>query len=93
MIFFCSCSANIKLEDLFAYSETKAKYATEKIMKRKGFKEAIVQIESALNGEDPSPIAVSWERESMVARLENKLFQKVELDMNDVELRYLGQIL
>lgn len=57
--FFCSCSANIKLEDLFAYSETKAKYATEKIMKRKGFKEAIVQIESALNGEDPSPIAVS----------------------------------
>lgn len=52
-------TANIKLEDLFAYSETKAKYATEKIMKRKGFKEAIVQIESALNGEDPSPIVLA----------------------------------
>lgn len=52
-------TANIKLEDLFAYSETKQKYATEKIMKRKGFKEAIVQIESALNGEDPSPIAIA----------------------------------
>lgn len=52
-------TANIKLEDLFAYSETKQKYATEKIMKRKGFKEAIIQIESALNGEDPSPIALA----------------------------------
>lgn len=52
-------TANIKLEDLFAYSETKQKYATDKIMKRKGFKEAIVQIESALNGEDPSPIALA----------------------------------
>lgn len=52
-------TANIKLEDLFAYRETKDKYATEKIMKRKGFKEAILQIESALNGEDPSPIALA----------------------------------
>lgn len=52
-------TANIKLEDLFAYRETKEKYATEKIMKRKGFKEAIIQIESALNGEDPSPIALA----------------------------------
>ncbi|XP_055638325.1 hepatoma-derived growth factor-related protein 2-like [Toxorhynchites rutilus septentrionalis] len=51
-------TANIKLEDLFAYPETKEKYATEKIMKRKGFKEAILQIESALNGEDPSPITL-----------------------------------
>lgn len=52
-------TANIKLEDLFAYRENKQKYATEKIMKRKGFKEAIIQIESALNGEDPSPIALT----------------------------------
>lgn len=52
-------TANIKLEDLFAYRENKQKYATEKIMKRKGFKEAIIQIESALNGEDPSPIAMT----------------------------------
>ncbi|XP_055600211.1 PC4 and SFRS1-interacting protein-like isoform X2 [Uranotaenia lowii] len=52
-------TANIKLEDLFAYRETKAKYATDKILKRKGFKEAIEQIESALNGEDPSPIELA----------------------------------
>ncbi|XP_053694979.1 hepatoma-derived growth factor-related protein 2-like isoform X2 [Sabethes cyaneus] len=53
-------TANIKLEDLFVYRDTKEKYATEKIMKRKGFKEAIIQIESALNGEDPSPIATTF---------------------------------
>lgn len=47
------------MEDVFGYSDTKSKYATEKIMKRKGFKEAIIQIESALSGEDPSPILVS----------------------------------
>lgn len=52
-------TANVKLEDLFVYSDTKDKYATEKIMKRKGFKEAIIQIESALNGEDPSPILLT----------------------------------
>lgn len=52
-------TANVKLEDLFAYRDTKDKYATEKIMKRKGFKEAIIQIESALNGDDPSPILLA----------------------------------
>lgn len=52
-------TANVKLEDLFVYRETKDKYATEKIMKRKGFKEAIIQIESALDGEDPSPILLT----------------------------------
>ncbi|XP_065093188.1 PC4 and SFRS1-interacting protein-like [Ochlerotatus camptorhynchus] len=52
-------TANVKLEDLFGYRDTKDKYATEKIMKRKGFKEAIIQIESALNGEDPSPILLT----------------------------------
>lgn len=65
-------TANIKLEDLFAYSETKAKYATEKIMKRKGFKEAIVQIESALNGEDPSPIALGSGPSSSAAADDSK---------------------
>lgn len=54
-------TANVKLEDLFDYRNTKDKYATEKIMKRKGFKEAIIQIESALNGEDPSPILLTSE--------------------------------
>lgn len=52
-------TANVKLEDLFVYRDTKDKYATDKIMKRKGFKEAILQIESALNGEDPSPILLT----------------------------------
>lgn len=65
-------TANIKLEDLFAYSETKQKYATEKIMKRKGFKEAIIQIESALNGEDPSPIALGSGPSSSTAPNDSK---------------------
>ncbi|XP_058819902.1 hepatoma-derived growth factor-related protein 2-like [Topomyia yanbarensis] len=60
-------TANIKLEDLFIYRDTKEKYATEKIMKRKGFKEAIIQIESALNGEDPSPIALGGQPSSLAA--------------------------
>lgn len=54
-------TANVKMEDVYGYSDTKDKYATEKIMKRKGFKEAIVQIESALSGEDPSPILLGQE--------------------------------
>lgn len=62
------------MEDVFGYSETKDKYATEKIMKRKGFKEAIVQIESALSGEDPSPLLVStfqmeWIHRDQIANL------------------------
>lgn len=52
-------TANVKLEDLFGYRGSKDKYATEKIMKRKGFKEAIIQIESALDGDDPSPILLA----------------------------------
>ncbi|ETN58932.1 hepatoma-derived GF [Anopheles darlingi] len=50
-------TANIKVEDLFPYEVSKEKFATEKIMKRKGFKEAMIQIESALAGEDPSPLS------------------------------------
>lgn len=50
---------HVKLGDLFAYSESKEKYATEKTMNRKGFKEAMEQIESALNGEDVSPISLA----------------------------------
>lgn len=52
-------TANVKMEDVFDYSNSKDKYATEKIMKRKGFKEAIIQIESALSGDDPSPILIA----------------------------------
>lgn len=50
-------TASIKQEDLFPYEASKEKFATEKIMKRKGFKEAMIQIESALSGEDPSPLS------------------------------------
>uniref|UniRef100_A0A182F185 PWWP domain-containing protein n=1 Tax=Anopheles albimanus TaxID=7167 RepID=A0A182F185_ANOAL len=55
-------TANIKVEDLFPYEISKEKFATEKIMKRKGFKEAMIQIESALAGEDPSPASFSESR-------------------------------
>nr|6KCO_A Chain A, LD23804p [Drosophila melanogaster]6KCO_B Chain B, LD23804p [Drosophila melanogaster]6KCO_C Chain C, LD23804p [Drosophila melanogaster]6KCO_D Chain D, LD23804p [Drosophila melanogaster]6KCO_E Chain E, LD23804p [Drosophila melanogaster]6KCO_F Chain F, LD23804p [Drosophila melanogaster]6KCO_G Chain G, LD23804p [Drosophila melanogaster]6KCO_H Chain H, LD23804p [Drosophila melanogaster]6KCO_I Chain I, LD23804p [Drosophila melanogaster]6KCO_J Chain J, LD23804p [Drosophila melanogaste len=43
-------TANIKLEDLFPYASNKERFATEKIMKRAKFIEAIDQIESALRG-------------------------------------------
>ncbi|XP_017076301.1 hepatoma-derived growth factor-related protein 2 [Drosophila eugracilis] len=49
-------TANIKLEDLFPYAGNKERFATEKIMKRAKFIEAIDQIESALRGEDSAPI-------------------------------------
>ncbi|XP_017055713.1 PC4 and SFRS1-interacting protein [Drosophila ficusphila] len=49
-------TANIKVEDLFRYAENKERFATEKIMKRAKFIEAIEQIESALRGEDSAPI-------------------------------------
>ncbi|EDW99057.1 PC4 and SFRS1-interacting protein [Drosophila yakuba] len=49
-------TANIKVEDLFPYANNKERFATEKIMKRAKFIEAIEQIESALRGEDSAPI-------------------------------------
>ena len=49
-------TANIKVEDLFHYTENKEKFATDKNMKRNNFREAMDQIEAALNGEDSAPI-------------------------------------
>lgn len=49
-------TANIKVEDLFHYTENKEKFATDKNMKRNNFREAIDQIEAASNGEDSAPI-------------------------------------
>ncbi|XP_017463303.1 PREDICTED: hepatoma-derived growth factor-like, partial [Rhagoletis zephyria] len=49
-------TANIKVEDLFLYAESKEKFATDKNLKRSNFREAIEQIEAALNGEDSAPI-------------------------------------
>ncbi|XP_067619784.1 PC4 and SFRS1-interacting protein [Eurosta solidaginis] len=49
-------TANIKVEDLFQYAESKEKFATDKNLKRTNFREAIDQIEAALNGEDSAPI-------------------------------------
>lgn len=37
------------------YANTKAKFATNGNMKKSNFKEAIDQIEAALNGQDPAP--------------------------------------
>ncbi|XP_052847925.1 PC4 and SFRS1-interacting protein [Drosophila gunungcola] len=56
-------TANIKVEDLFPYADNKEKFATEKIMKRAKFIEAIDQIESALRGEDSAPIDLSGAEE------------------------------
>lgn len=39
--------------------DSKEKFATEKNMKRNNFREAMEQIEAALNGEDSAPISVS----------------------------------
>ncbi|KAM7362987.1 JIL-1 anchoring and stabilizing protein [Cochliomyia hominivorax] len=49
-------TANIKVEDLFHYTENKEKFATDRNMKRNNFREAIDQIEAASNGEDSAPI-------------------------------------
>lgn len=49
-------TANIKVECLFHYTENKEKFATDKNMKRNNFREAMDQIEAALNGEDSAPI-------------------------------------
>uniref|UniRef100_A0A182TCF6 Lens epithelium-derived growth factor integrase-binding domain-containing protein n=1 Tax=Anopheles maculatus TaxID=74869 RepID=A0A182TCF6_9DIPT len=40
---------------MFPYESSKEKFATEKFMNRKGFREAMIQIESAISGDDPSP--------------------------------------
>ncbi|XP_050088919.1 PC4 and SFRS1-interacting protein-like [Anopheles aquasalis] len=51
-------TANIKGDSLFLYGEEeKEKFVTEKIKKRKGFKEALLQIESAMAGEDSCPLS------------------------------------
>ncbi|XP_055904453.1 PC4 and SFRS1-interacting protein isoform X1 [Eupeodes corollae] len=49
-------TANIKIEDLFNYKDSKNKFATDKNLKRAHFREAIAQIEAALEGEDSAPI-------------------------------------
>ncbi|XP_035916017.1 PC4 and SFRS1-interacting protein-like isoform X2 [Anopheles stephensi] len=50
-------TGKVKPEDLFPYEASKEKFAAEKFMKRKGFREAMIQIESAISGDDPSPLA------------------------------------
>lgn len=52
-------TANIKIEDLFNYVDSKAKFATEKQMKKNNFREAIEQIEAALQGDDPAPLNIA----------------------------------
>uniref|UniRef100_A0A1L8DMX9 Putative the pwwp domain part of the hepatoma derived growth factor n=1 Tax=Nyssomyia neivai TaxID=330878 RepID=A0A1L8DMX9_9DIPT len=54
-------TGHIKAEDLFFYSENKAKFATEKIMKKPNFKEAVQEIEDALKGSDARPAEVADE--------------------------------
>ncbi|XP_050077692.1 hepatoma-derived growth factor-related protein 2-like [Anopheles maculipalpis] len=54
-------TGNVKPEDMFPYESSKEKFATEKFMKRKGFREAMIQIESAINGDDPSPVSLAYD--------------------------------
>lgn len=54
--------AKLKYEELFEYTNNKAKYANDKCMKRLHFKEAIEQIEAAMNGEDSAPLDVTFFR-------------------------------
>lgn len=50
-------TASVKSEDLVAYDEkTRAKYNTDHQLKKNDYKEAVDQIEAALNGNDPAPI-------------------------------------
>ncbi|XP_049287900.1 hepatoma-derived growth factor-related protein 2-like [Anopheles funestus] len=54
-------TGKVKKEDLYPYETSKGKFVTEKIMKRKGFKEAMMQIESAMSGDDPSPLSLAFD--------------------------------
>uniref|UniRef100_A0A182QDH3 PWWP domain-containing protein n=1 Tax=Anopheles farauti TaxID=69004 RepID=A0A182QDH3_9DIPT len=86
-------TANIKKEDLFPYETSKEKFATEKIMKRKGFKEAILQIESAMSGDDPSPVSdqSSTFNESMVSGNSTMLdTSKVKLEPEEKEFEVVN---
>uniref|UniRef100_A0A2M4A857 Putative transcription coactivator n=1 Tax=Anopheles triannulatus TaxID=58253 RepID=A0A2M4A857_9DIPT len=68
-------TANIKMDNLFLYGEeAKEKFVSEKIMKRKGFKEALIQIESAMLGQDSCPISydVAIVRSSMDSPVPNE---------------------
>uniref|UniRef100_A0A2M4BP57 Putative transcription coactivator n=2 Tax=Anopheles marajoara TaxID=58244 RepID=A0A2M4BP57_9DIPT len=51
-------TANIKGDNLFLYGEeAKEKFVSDKTMKRRGFKEALIQIESAMCGQDSCPLS------------------------------------
>lgn len=74
-------TAIIKREDLFLYETSKEKLATERMMKRMKFKAAIEQIESAMNGDDPSLI-----KEESIA----KDVDAVKSGMDDIEEQKLS---
>lgn len=50
-------TASVKSEDLEAYDEkNRVRYNTDRQLKKNDYKEAVDQIEAALNGNDPAPI-------------------------------------
>lgn len=55
IIFLSYSSANIQSKDLSYYKATKEKFATSGNMKKPNFSDAILQIESAMNGNDSFP--------------------------------------
>lgn len=55
LYYFLYGRANVQGKDIFIYANTKQRFATSGAMKRQNFKDAIDQIELALQGEDPAP--------------------------------------
>ncbi|XP_053665484.1 hepatoma-derived growth factor-related protein 2 [Anopheles marshallii] len=64
---------NVKKGDMCPYESSKEKFSTEKFMKRKGFKEALMQIESALSGEDPSPVSLAFDVAAVQSGMDDTL--------------------
>lgn len=48
-------SGNVSDKNIFLYANTKSKFVTNDAMKRQNFKDAVDQIELALNGNDSAP--------------------------------------
>ncbi|XP_037926674.1 hepatoma-derived growth factor-related protein 2 isoform X2 [Hermetia illucens] len=78
-------TANIKLEDLFGYVDSKEKFATEKNMKRNNFREAMEQIEAALNGEDSAPISMEALRQDINEVPENNEADESKIDQTSLD--------
>lgn len=55
-------TASVKSEDLDLYDEKKAKYNTERQMKKHDYKQAVDQIEAAIAGNDIAPATIEFDQ-------------------------------